>query len=178
MHTAPAASTPLFRTRCYRSVATAVAIILIAACAIFISAAGHFGLKNGLFFVLCAVCAAWLLWDAFRPVHGALHFAAGQWVLAQGDIEYAGTITPHLDLQRYLLVYFESDPSRIGHKKNIWLHLERRPAQRHPVLVGAVSHTSPGPNQDWMALRRAVFAKTPPPVRGPFDKLHAGSHEH
>ena len=174
MHTAPAASTPLFRSRYYLSVAVAIAIILIAACALFISATGHFGLKNSLLLIGCLACTAWLLWDAFRPVRGALHFAAGQWVLAQGDVEYAGTITPRLDLQNYLLVYFQSDPSRIGHKKNTWLHLERRPAPR----PGASPQASLSPSQDWMALRRAVFAKTLQLANGALDKPHAGSHEH
>ena len=178
MHTAPAASTPLFRTRVYRSVAAIIAIILIAACALFISATGRFDVKHAMFFALCLMCAVWLLWDAFRPVHGALHFAAGQWVLALGDVEYAGTITPHLDLQNYLLVHFESDPSRIGHKKNTWLHLERRPAPRTQAGLHASPLSSLGFSKDWMALRRAVFAKTPLPVHGTFDKPHAVSHAH
>lgn len=107
-----------------------------------------FGIKNGLMCGLALVCGLWLLWDAFKPVYGALHFAAGQWVLAQGDIEYAGTITPRLDLQNYLLVHFETGASSPGAQKNTWLHLERKPAR-----------SAAGTTPDWFALRRAVFAR-------------------
>ena len=150
MQTAPAVSTPLVASRFYRGTAVLIAIILVAACALFIWPAGIFDWKIGLMCILASACGAALLWDAFGPVRGALHFAAGQWVLAQGDIEYAGTITPRLDLQNYLLVYFETGTRSSGTHKTAWLHLERQPAR-----------SNLGYTQDWVALRRAVFARQP-----------------
>ena len=143
------------------------AIILIAACALFTVASGSFAAKNGFLCALTTACSAWLLYDAFRPVRGALHFAAGQWVLAQGDIEYAGTIAPRLDLQTYLLVYFEAfdaDSEKTtgltSHPKSTWLHLERKHMRNVP---------------DWLALRRAIFARTPIQTAA---SATAGTHGH
>jgi hypothetical protein len=74
-----------------------------------------------------------------------LHYAAGEWVLAQGESESQGTLRVVLDLQQYLLVRF----TPLGHLtassqqlkiKAQWLHLE----------------SSYG--QDWLALRRALYA--------------------
>lgn len=152
MQTAPAVSTPLGASWVYRSIALLITIILIAACALFTLASGSFSAKNGLLCALTTAASAWLLHDAFRPVRGALHFAAGQWVLAQGDIEYAGTIAPRIDLQSYVLVYFVAFET--NHKQpdgtstrpqSIWLHLERKHMRNMP---------------DWLALRRAIFART------------------
>jgi hypothetical protein len=92
---------------------------------------------------LCGIAAiAWAVWDAWRPHRGALHYAAGEWVLAQGDVESQGTIRVEIDLQNYLLVRF----TQRGHQPHThpqWLHLE----SRH--------------GQDWLALRRALFAAPP-----------------
>ncbi len=172
MQTAPAVSTPLDASWVYRGFAVLIAIILIAACAYFTLTSGSFTVKNGLMCALTLVCSAWLLWDAFRPVRGALHFAAGQWVLAQGDIEYAGTITPRLDLQHYLLVYFETTTGKQGTQKNTWLHLERRR-----------SHKISGHAQDWFAIRRAVFARPSQQLSATTNTAvtsasAAGAHEH
>lgn len=84
------------------------------------------------------------VWDAWRPRQGALHYAAGQWVLANGDVESRGTLQVVMDLQAYILARFIPSGSAMDaspqHKKTQWLHLEGRHGQ------------------DWRALRRALFA--------------------
>jgi hypothetical protein len=89
-----------------------------------------------------------------------LHYAAGEWVLAQGEHENQGTLQVAIDLQHYLLVRFI--PLEHGlhasqqqqSTKPQWLHLERRPSQRQ----GLVREQTP--DQDWRALRRALYAST------------------
>jgi hypothetical protein len=121
------------------------AILLIAAPAIFYEARGRFDLKTWLVFAMAGCALAWGVRDAWRPRQGALHYAAGEWVLAQGEHESQGTLHVALDLQFYLLARFT--PS--GHLptsaqqlkiKAQWLHLES------------------AYGQDWRALRRALYA--------------------
>ncbi|MGA8516332.1 MAG: hypothetical protein WB821_16340 [Burkholderiaceae bacterium] len=85
------------------------------------------------------------VWDAWRPRRGALHYAAGQWVLANGDVESQGTLQVVMDLQAYILARFIPSASAMDdspqHNKTQWLHLE----SRH--------------GQDWRGLRRALFAQ-------------------
>jgi hypothetical protein len=88
---------------------------------------------------------AWGVVDAWRPRQGALHYAAGEWVLAQGEQERQGTLQVVLDLQSYLLVRFTPsghplDSSQQLKIKGQWLHLES------------------AYGQDWRALRRALYA--------------------
>ncbi len=93
----------------------------------------------------------WAVWDAWRPRLGALHYAAGEWVLAQGDVENQGTIRVALDLQSYILVRFLpsrpplASPQQLKVKAQ-WLHLES------------------AYGQDWHALRRALYAAPSNPV--------------
>lgn len=112
--------------------------------------------------VCAAVTIAWGLTDAYRSRQGALHYAAGEWVLAQGEIEIQGTLQVALDLQYYLLVCFTPLRAAPVHGplekiKPQWLHLERR----HTLRQGNLHEAAPG--EDWRALRRALYA---PPVTG------------
>jgi hypothetical protein len=101
---------------------------------------------------LAADCAVWWgLYDAWRSRQGALHYAAGEWVLAQGGYESQGTLHVVLDLQTYLLVRFTPSGHAPAHPQQVqlkaqWLHLE-----------SAYAH-------DWRALRRAVYAQGLPLV--------------
>ncbi len=104
------------------------------------------GIFTTLTLLLSLGSVLWVLWDAFRPVQGALHYAAGQWVLAKGDIEYAGTIQARFDLQSYLLVYFASSNGPHNNKYRTCIHLERKHMRT---------------TSDWLVLRRAVFAPLP-----------------
>jgi HPt (histidine-containing phosphotransfer) domain-containing protein len=133
------------------------AIILVAACAIFYWSSGVFSYINMLLMVCASAAVAWGLVDAFRPRQGALHYAAGEWVLAQGEVESQGTLQVVLDLQQYLLVRFipsEYSLETVAQQKikSQWLHLESRYTQRHGQQQDAL------PGQDWRALRRAVHA--------------------
>jgi hypothetical protein len=138
------------------------AIILIAACAISYRAGGQFDLKMAVLTGGAGLATLWALADAWRPRQGALHYAAGEWVLAQGEHESLGTLDVTLDLQQYLLVRFTPsghaqdaaglDAAQRHNIKKQWLHLESRHTRRHGQAQGAVQW------QDWRALRRALFA--------------------
>jgi hypothetical protein len=152
--TPPAASIRLGASLAYRGVVIFLAILLIAAYALFIWPTGVFNVKNGLAAAVAVLALAAALWDAWRPRAGALHYAAGQWVLAQEGVEAQGTLQVALDLPSYLLVRFTPsapifDSAVFSPPAPQWLHLE----PRH--------------GQDWRALRRALFAA---PALG--DTLH------
>jgi hypothetical protein len=120
-------------------------------------AGGAFDVQNGLLAGAAAAATAWGLVDAFRPRQGALHYAAGEWVLAQGEHESQGTLQVAMDLQHYLLVRFIPlehglHASQTQSIKPQWLHLERRPSQRQGLQHEQI------PGQDWRALRRALYA--------------------
>jgi hypothetical protein len=145
--TPPAASIRLGASVVYRAVVVLLATVTIAAYAIFHWPTGYFLINFGtpaVLMLLCGIAAiAWAVWDAWRPRRGALHYAAGEWVLAQGDVESQGTIRVEIDLQNYLLVRFIPQGLAAANQApthSQWLHLE----SRH--------------GQDWLALRRALFA--------------------
>jgi hypothetical protein len=149
----PACSIALTRSLAYGLLTSVVTIISIAACAVSIWTTELFAYEKGLFLLLATAVAAWALWDAGRPRQGALHYAAGEWVLAQGESETLGTLHVALDLQHYVLARFtplasEADNALAPHLLQIaptqWLHLESRQARQY--------------GQDWRALRRALFA--------------------
>jgi hypothetical protein len=127
-------------------VITVTAIVLIAVYAIFIWDKGVFHIKNGLLLLMGLMATVAGVWDAWRVRHGALHYAAGQWVLAKDEAETQGTLQVVMDLQYYILARFipldnvldASFAQQQLHPQ--WLHLE----SRH--------------GQDWRALRRALFA--------------------
>jgi hypothetical protein len=134
-----------------------VAILLIAACAVSADYNGFFTYKNALLSLPATAALAWAVWDAWRPRQGALHYAAGDWVLVQGDTETVGTLQVVLDLQVYVLVGFTPLPSDPEHAHHLnlattapaqWLHLESRHARQY--------------GQDWRSLRRALFAAPAP----------------
>ncbi len=185
MTTPPATRIPLGASWWYRSAVLFFATILIAACAINTRTTGIFDTENGVLWLLAGLAIAWALWDAWRSRRGVLHYAQGQWVLALGDVEYEGTIYPVIDLPRYLLVKFtpvhaQSHPMDYSSDKNSykneyspqcperWLHLEphsKLSAQRFtqadaqpPLQMSADAATA----ADWLALRRAVFARAQP----------------
>jgi hypothetical protein len=155
--TPPAASTRLGVSWWYQCAVVFFAILLIAACAIFYRASGYFDLKIALICAVAVCATSWAVYDAWRPRQGALHYAAGEWVLAQGEQESRGTLRVVLDLQRYQLVRFTpcgSPPasSQLLKIKAQWLHLES------------------AYGQDWLALRRALYAAptSPSPAAPPW----------
>jgi hypothetical protein len=155
--TAPAASIRLGASRWYQCAVVLLTIILVAACAKFYWASGQVNTRNVVFLAAAATGAAWGVLDAFRARQGALHYAAGEWVLAQGELEIQGTLQVVIDLQDYLLVRFTPLQLAPVHGplqkfKSPWLHLERRHTLRHGKLREAA------PGDDWRALRRALYA--------------------
>jgi hypothetical protein len=136
------------RSGVYLLVAVLIATILIALCAYFMPANGHFSLKKGFFVVVAAWVCLWLLHDAWKRPLGQLHYAQGQWVWQQGGQNIAGTCALHLDLQSYLLVSFVAQHSRnsLLFKTTQWFHLEARRVD--PMT--------------WGKLRRAVHAQVEP----------------
>jgi hypothetical protein len=121
------------------------AALLIATGAIFYGAAHSFGLDVAMMFSVAALAMVWGGYDAWRSRQGALHYAAGEWVLALGEHESQGTLRVVLDLQNYLLVRFT--PS--GDKQAISQHLK---------IKAQWLHLESGYGQDWPALRRALYA--------------------
>jgi hypothetical protein len=136
-------------SRWYQCVVGFVAILLIATSAIFYCTGDRFDLKIA-FIGVAAVCAiTWGVVDAWRPRQGALHYAAGEWVLAQGELESQGTLRVVLDLQRYLLVRFT--PSGYASAQ--------LPASSQQLKIkGQWLHLESAYGQDWRALRRALYA--------------------
>jgi hypothetical protein len=151
--TPPAASIRLGASVVYRVVVLVCTILLIAAYVLATRTLGLFSLQNTAMCGLGALAIAAGVWDAWRPRTGALHYAAGQWVLAQEGVESQGTLVVVVDLSSYILARFipvdhvlDATPQ---HPPTQWLHLE----SRH--------------GQDWLALRRALFA---PPTDAPEPK--------
>ena len=137
--------------------------------------------------VITALALLWALWDAWAPRSGALHYAAGDWVLARGDVETVGTLQPVLHLPNYILVRFTPRlyglaDSQLHNKQQQWLHLESRhtrhlshttaPAAAPDSAQAAASNTADAlalslSMHQWQAVCRAVHAQAPPP------ELHA-----
>ncbi len=132
----------------YRSVACIVATFLIAIYADFVWASDHFSLIDGTLMLLGGGMSLWLLIDAWRKPHGALHFAQGQWHWLQANEETAGTLRLHFDLHNYMLVSFVPHQRSGGFflTTTQWFHLEAR--QVDPAAGWSA----------WLALRRAVHA--------------------
>lgn len=156
MKTPPAASIRLGASVYYRTAVSLFAILLVASIILFTRTSGDFGIKIVFVGLTGALAIALGLWDAWRPRQGALHYAAGQWVLAKGDVESQGTLQVVSDLQTYILARYTPsnhalDDSLQQHKTQ-WLHLE----SRH--------------GQDWRALRRALFAMPLPAMTIPSAK--------
>jgi hypothetical protein len=131
-----------------------LAALLIAACAIFYWTTSGFDLKLSFVWGLAALVTAWGVHDAWRSRQGALHYAAGEWVLALGESESQGALQVVLDLQQYLLVRFIPSGHQLATSqylkiKGQWLHLEN------------------GYGQDWLALRRALYAVPASPFSAP-----------
>jgi hypothetical protein len=130
-----------------------LAIFLIASPATFYWASGRFDLKIA---VICAAALAAISWgivDAWRPRQGALHYAAGEWVLAQGGQESQGTLHVVLDLQLYLLVRFTPSDYSLGQS------LGHGPTSSQQLKIkGQWLHLESAYGQDWRALRRALYA--------------------
>jgi hypothetical protein len=148
----------------YRMVAGLITIILIALCARSITGIGLFGLKNSLLTALTLLVILWLIWEAWaiwllpqRQATAQLHFAQGLWTLQCGDLQTEGTLRLHLDLQKYMLVSFQSSLPANSPAPNAltrffptttqWFHLEAR----HIQAAAASS-------QGWLAIRRAVHS--------------------
>ncbi len=122
---------------------------------------------------LAAQAVLWALWDAWRPRHGALHYAQGEWVLALGDVESLGTISVSIDLPRYLLVRFtpqmsDGDQRQTGTQhhniKAQWLHLEYKKTVH---FAGGASALTALDHERWLALRRALAAALPAQLQAP-----------
>jgi hypothetical protein len=157
--TPPSASIRLGASVVYRGVVVLLAAVLIAAYALFHWPTGSFVFNFGTPAVLMALYAmaaiAWAVWDAWRPRRGALHYAAGEWVLALGDVESQGTIRVEVDLQNYLLVRFM--PQRPVSSLNEIHSTAAQQLSTHPQWL----HLENRHGQDWLALRRALFAAPP-----------------
>jgi hypothetical protein len=182
MKTPPAASIRLGASWHYRAAVALFTIILIANYSISTSEKWPFFFQNGLtqdgqqwgasaaLLAVSVLAAAWAMWDAWTPRLGALHYAAGDWVLARGDVEVLGTLQPVIDLPHYMLVRFiphantsantlnrdvtgnhladTHPPLQLHNNQQQWLHLESRHT-RHtstaltaPAPPAAAAHTA------------------------------------
>lgn len=152
MRSPPYAQIELGPSRVCRAWAMAIALLLIALCALSIRAEGHFSFKITLWLACCAGVIAWLLHDAWRQRSGQLQYSQGQWFWQNEASGVAGTLRVHLDLQSYILVSFtEQHRNRpFLSPTTTWFHLEAR-------------HAAPafGP-ASWQAVRRAVYASAGP----------------
>jgi hypothetical protein len=136
----------------YRAMALGAAIILIAACAVFMPASSQFSLKNSLFLALAAFASILLLRDAWKRPIGCLHYAQGQWHWLHQDQEIAGTLRLHLDLQSYMLMSFTAHTAqyKLFQTTTQWFHLEARHTD-HAANLGV-----------WLVLRRAIHSPMEP----------------
>jgi hypothetical protein len=128
----------------YRAVVMVLAILLIANYSINTGASGLFSFQKTVLALVSGLALAWALADAWRRPIGRLHYAQGQWWLAQADHAVAGTLSLHFDLQGYMLVRFQTQaaPSYFSKTKTQWFHLQ-------------AGHFDPA---TWLALRRAVHS--------------------
>jgi hypothetical protein len=128
----------------YRAMVMIFAILLIANYSINTGAFRLFSFQNTVLACISVLALAWALVDAWRRPIGRLHYAQGQWWLAQADHAVAGTLNLHLDLQAYILVRFQTQavPSYFSKTKTQWFHLQ-------------AGHFDPA---TWLALRRALHS--------------------
>ncbi len=191
MKTPPAASIRLGASWHYRTVVLLIAIILIANYLISTSEKWHFFFQNSAtqdgqtwgvsaaLLVVSVLAVVWALWDAWAPRAGALHYAAGDWVLARGDVEVLGTLQPVLDLPSYMLVRFTPHVDGSAHiqphphpqlhnNQQQWLHLESRHTRHTSTALTASSALTAAARAaadsalsqaQWQAVRRAVHAQ-------------------
>ena len=155
MKTAPAATIRLGASLFYRALVILVAIILVAACALFTGVSTDFTYKNAFILLLACISSSWALWDAWRVPHGALHYAAGQWVLSRGDVEFTGTLHILLDFPRYMLVSFQHSGAGVQPT-----HPYYRPQR---FFSSPCLHLEPRHSPSWLALRRALVCKVSVP---------------
>jgi hypothetical protein len=197
MKTPPAATIRLGASWHYRCAVILFATLLVANYSISTSEKWPFFFQNSTLqygqqwwdsaalLAVSVLAAGWALWDAWAPRPGALHYAAGDWVLARGDVEVLGTLRPVIDLPDYMLVRFtpqtdalalEHRVLRLHNQQQQWLHLERRHTRHIPtaLLAGTVPAASAVPaaamhavrtaadsalsQAQWLAVRRAVHA--------------------
>jgi hypothetical protein len=192
MKTPPAASIRLGASWHYRAAVVLFTIILIANYSISTSEKWSFFFQNGLtqdgqqwgasaaLLAVSVLTAAWAMWDAWTPRLGALHYAAGNWVLARGDVEVLGTLQPVIDLPEYMLVRFiphantsantlnrdvtgnhlvdTHPPLQLHNNQQQWLHLESRHT-RHTstALTAPAPHAAAAHMAGNLALGRAQW---------------------
>ena len=162
MDSPPAATIRLGASWWYRAAVCVATVLLAVGFAALHRADNASGLTTAttLAWAAAGLASAWAWWDAWRLQDGALHYAAGDWVLARNGRETVGTLHVAIDLNLYLLVKFTPQDAGLHNysinmpqSPAIWLHLEPRNGRsaQHPTHA-ALRAT------DWLALRRAVFA--------------------
>jgi hypothetical protein len=193
MKTPPAASIRLGASWHYRVVVMLFTTILIANYSISTSEKWPFFFQNGstqddqqwmasaALVVVSVLTAAWALWDAWAPRSGALHYAAGDWVLARGDVEVLGTLQPVIDLPDYVLVRFiphantsantlsrdvtgdhlaDTHPPlqlQLHNNQQQWLHLESRHTRHTSTALTAPALPATAHTAADLALGRAQW---------------------
>ncbi len=160
MDSPPAATIRLGASRWYRATVSATTALVIAGFITLHSANNPWHWMIALAWGVTGVAIVWAWWDAWRSTTGALHYAAGEWVLAREGVEVVGTLRVVIDLIVYLLVKFIPQDAglhnysiKMPQTTALWLHLELRNVRgAHPASTAALQVA------DWLALRRAVFA--------------------
>ena len=162
MDSPPAATIRLGASWWYRAAVCLATVLLAVGFVTLHSAANPSGVTTVtvLAWGVAGLAMVWAWWDAWRSPEGALHYAAGDWVLARNGNETVGTLRVAMDLNVYLLVKFIPQDARLHNysinmpqSPAIWLHLEPRNARGAPHPTHATLRAA-----DWLALRRAVFA--------------------
>ena len=141
----------------YRVFAVLVTMFLIAISVVFVRASGTFSYEKYLYIALVGTAGFWLLRDAARQPSGSLRFTQGQWVWMNNGQETAGTLSLHLDLQRYMLVSFRAHPApdKLFPTTPQWFHIE---AGRISCAMPATSATPAARDAAWSTLRRAIYS--------------------
>jgi hypothetical protein len=160
MDSPPAATIRLGVSWWYRAMVGGATALLVVGFATLHGASNPWGGVTAVAWGAAGFAMAWAWWDAWRAPKGALHYAAGDWVLARNGAEAMGTLHVVIDLNVYLLVKFiPQDAGLHNYSINmpqspaLWLHLEPR-----NVRGAQKPNTAQLQAADWLALRRAVFA--------------------
>ncbi len=144
----------------YRAVVSVATVLLVVGFATLYSTNKQWDGATAVAWGAAGLAIVWAWWDAWRLSEGALHYAAGDWVLARNGLETMGTLHVAIDLNVYLLVKFIPQDAGLNNystnmpqSSTLWLHLEPR-----NVRGAQKPNTAALQAAGWLALRRAVFA--------------------
>lgn len=151
MHSAPAVSYPVGRSRFQAQLVSVLAMLGGLTGLAWSLTADAPGWRQGVFFGVLLLVCGFSLWSWLRSPAGLLAWDGEAWRFSVDQRVFHGNLRLHLDLQFCMLLGFRSDEAGW-----LWLWPERR--------------TAPAA---WLALRRAVVANAE--ARGPDSIAEAAS---